>query len=746
MKFPIFLTLKNYKLKYLPSDIFSGLIVAAITIPISMGYAQVCGMPAVYGLYGSVFPILLFAMLTTSPQFIFGVDAAPCAVVGGLIATMGITQGSDEAIRLIPIITLFTSLWLLLFSILKAGKLVSFISAPVMGGFISGIAVTIIMMQFPKLLGSASGHGELFDLVLYIVRSFITPNWISFSMGIGTILLIQISRRIVPKFPMAIIVMIIGALSTVLFNIKDYGVVLLDSVNHGLPNFTLPSINLDEITHIFGTSLTVAIVIMAETLLSENNFALKNGYKINDNRELLAFSLGNLVSAFTGGVPINGSVSRTAMSEQFGGKTQVTSLVAGISMICILLFGTDFIGYLPVPILTGIVISALISVIEFDVYKRLKRVSKVDMWIFLGAFFGVLVLGTIYGVAIGVILSFVAVIVKAVNPERTFLGIIPEKEGFFSLKRNRNARPIKNTIIYRFSENLFFGNINTFQNDIENAILPETKQVIVEASGISSIDITAADRIEILKNNLEKMGVKLYITEHIGQVNDQLRKYGLSCLIEDGTIRRTITLVLNELNMYAPYPIEESDDDAKEYTKYTAEQTNSLHEFEWAYGDKAETMMELAVHEIIDNMKKSDYVEDDVNSEDFLDSTDVWIAVGSVDEDDLLCHLEMHIEEISKILHSEETEIEGKIEERRRIIATKIKNTDFDAYNFLLKHRLSVEKYLSSENPNCYKHLNAIRQLRKKELEELDKRIKLAVNQKTKDKLEENISDDKKEN
>ena len=179
MSVKIFSTLKNYKKEYLPKDILSGIIMAAVSIPISMGYAQIAGVPAVYGLYGSVLPILLFAMLSTSKQFIFGVDAAPAAIVGAALATLGVTAESAQALQYVPLIALFTGLWLLLFYLLHADKIVDFISTPVMGGFISGIAVTIIMMQIPKLMGSPAGTGEFIELAEHIFQAITKINWLS---------------------------------------------------------------------------------------------------------------------------------------------------------------------------------------------------------------------------------------------------------------------------------------------------------------------------------------------------------------------------------------------------------------------------------------------------------------------------------------------------------------------------------------------------------------------------------------
>ena len=158
MKLELAQTIRHYNKKDLPGDILAGIIIMAVSIPISMGYAQIAGLPAVYGLYGSVFPILFFALFSTSPQFIFGVDAAPAALVGSALISLHVESGSNEALAVVPVLTLFVALWLLAFYFMRAGKLVNYISAPVMGGFITGICTTIILMQLPKLMGGTCGY------------------------------------------------------------------------------------------------------------------------------------------------------------------------------------------------------------------------------------------------------------------------------------------------------------------------------------------------------------------------------------------------------------------------------------------------------------------------------------------------------------------------------------------------------------------------------------------------------------
>ena len=139
--------LKNISFKTAKNDIIAGIIVALVSIPISMGYAQIAGLPAAYGLYGSLIPVLVYALTTSSPQFVFGVDATPAVLVGGTLATLGITTGSDEAMRLVPVITLVVAAWLLIFSLIKAGRLVYYISSPVMGGFLCGFGLSIFVLE-----------------------------------------------------------------------------------------------------------------------------------------------------------------------------------------------------------------------------------------------------------------------------------------------------------------------------------------------------------------------------------------------------------------------------------------------------------------------------------------------------------------------------------------------------------------------------------------------------------------------
>lgn len=699
----LFPTLRNYKKENLGKDILAGLIIMAVSIPISMGYAQIAGLPAVYGLYGSVLPILFFAVFSTSPQFIFGVDAAPAALVGSALLSMGIESGSEEAMRAVPVLTLFVALWLFAFSYMKAGKLVNYISAPVMGGFITGICTTIILMQIPKLFGGSAGVGEFFELAVHIGESLEKLNLPSLLLGLFALFILLLSKKLIPKFPMVVLLMAAGACMTKFLPLKKWGVVTLSAVDPGLMPFALPDISVIPVREAVTISLSVAIVIMAETLLAENSFAQKNGYRINDNQEIFAFAMGNLIAALTGCCPINGSVSRTAMGEQYQARTQLTGIVAGISMFVLLLGGTGFIGYLPVPILTAIVISALLGATEFDLAIRLWKISRTEYMIFVGAFIGVLFLGTINGVLIGILLSFAEVIIRTAKPARCFLGIQPGHRHFRDLKESSQIHAVSGVLIYRFSSNLFFANIQVLRQDIEDHVTQETKAVILDASGIGSIDITAADGLDILCKSLQKQNIRFYITEHIAGLNEQLRKLGLGYLIEEGHVRRTIHIALKDMGIGRPYPLEGGVDNT-ERSASRKRADNRVQEFVWAFGQDAESVIEKQIEKQIEQLKETGDVEALLHGR--------WAHMEELDEDEWLEHLEEHLKEIVNISGKDEQTLAEKIEAHRKEVHDRIAQEHPELAQKFRKRRHILDAHLKERRPEVYELITTLRRKR----------------------------------
>ncbi len=544
----LFPTLKGYRPSDLPHDILVGIVVAALSLPISMGYAQIAGLPPVYGLYGAVIPFIVFAALSTSRQLVFGVDAAPAALVASAVVGAGLVVGTDDGMRIVPWMTLFTAGFLVLFWAVRAGKFVNYISAPVMGGFVSGIAVSVIFSQLPKLMGGQPSGGEMTEHVIALMETIASgPNLIALAFGVATIVIIQLSKRFIPKVPMPIFVML-GAGALTYFGLLDgTGVALLGAVEPGLPMPHIPELP-DPATLLKALtgSFTIALIVAAESLLIDNTFSMKGAYRIDDNRELLAFGLSNVASFTMGSVPVSGSASRTAVSEQFGGRTQLSSVIAALLIAAVLMWGTDFLAYLPVPVMTGIVVCALWGVVEVGFARRLFSAQRSEFWIFAVAFCGVLLFGPIQGVLVGLGLSFVAILLRTMNPYRAYMGVVPGKVGLYDLARTPDARPLPFTVVYRFSGNMFFANARTAADDIEYAVNESTRVVVLDVVGMNNCDITAADRLTSLLGELARRGIRLYLVGLAGRVEDQLRAFGVPDLRSEGILQNTVAEALHD--------------------------------------------------------------------------------------------------------------------------------------------------------------------------------------------------------
>ena len=679
-------------------DIFTGLIIGLVSIPIGMGYAQIAGLTPVYGLYGSLLPILVFGLFTSSRRFVFGVDAAPAALTGGILAAAGVTAGSQQALKLVPVISLVTAIWLLLFFLVDAGRIVRFISASVMGGFITGIGVTIILMQVPKLFGGSAGRGELPELIHHIyTEASQNFHFLSFALGLGTILIIRTFAGKYPRIPMAVIMMAAGMAASAFFHLEDLGVKMLPAVPAGLPAWHVPDLSLilSYGDRIIFSSLTIALVITSETLLASTNLARRHDEKLVTRREVLAYCLANVLSALCGCCPANGSVSRSGLADQYGVHSQIMSITASAVMGLILLFFTGMIVWLPVPVLTGIVISALLGTLEFDLAIRMRKVDKAECLIFLAAFLIVLFYGTIYGVVAGALLSFAAFVIRSSRPETEFLGWSPVDSRFMPLGETDQVKAIDGVVIYRFHGPLFFANVEQFWEEVLEAAKEGVRVIVVDGRGITSVDAGAAHRLLMLYERLKGRGIEFYLAEHSAKVNRQLTSLGAPELITLGAVRPHIAGALAACGITEPYIMSESP--------ATDDEDSALNfsEYEWAYGEeKAEGFMEEMAEKLADRLVSGKELKiEEIRRAERDYANGFW---SMVDEDEFLCHLQIRLAEycLDGTFDLDQYRMYAdRLTHRRDQIEQTLARTDHEAYDYLCAYRKKLNEEAFRRKP-----------------------------------------------
>ncbi|MFR0795016.1 MAG: STAS domain-containing protein [Oscillospiraceae bacterium] len=353
------------------------------------------------------------------------------------------------------------------------------------------------------------------------------------------------------------------------------------------------------------------------------------------------------------------------------------------------------------PVLTAIVVNALIGATEFGIARRLWRVNRVELGIFTGAFFGVLLLGAIKGVLVGMVLSFIDVLMRAAAPQRTFLGTLPGKAGFFPIDRVSGVQALPHIVLYRFSGSLFFANIRRFQEDIEGAVQPDTQAVIVDGSAIVSVDITACDRLVVLNRKLRAQGVRFYLTEHIGEVNDQLRHFEAGELIESGVVRRTIQGALRDADAAvdiggAQQRIPDNMDDIRQ-----------LQELEWLYGADAEVQIERNVQLLLARMRTTE--DKDARRtmlEHFLNED---FHFGSIDTDEVLLHLEGHTDELAVLLGNSEDDVFTDLEVERDSLIDRVEQEHPEFVEHVRERRDHLDHDFRANHPTSAARIEARR-------------------------------------
>ncbi|MDO4401128.1 MAG: SulP family inorganic anion transporter, partial [Coriobacteriia bacterium] len=265
---PPLASLKGYQLKYLPEDLVSGAVVAALTLPISMGYADIVGLPAVYGLYASVVATLVFAIVTGTRHIVFGMDSATSAVAGTTLVSMGLVLGSQEIIDVMPIFTILVGAFLLLFWIFKAGKLVRYVPSVVMHGFIAGISLAVVISQIPTLLGTGYSGTSSFPFGTIAIFQSI-PNATPAAVVIAVISLAMLwgIKKFMRKAPGPLIVLALATIVCGLLHLDEAGVAILGTVNASLPMPVVPNLDTVDMFTVVGGAFSVAVVITIESLL-----------------------------------------------------------------------------------------------------------------------------------------------------------------------------------------------------------------------------------------------------------------------------------------------------------------------------------------------------------------------------------------------------------------------------------------------------------------------------------------------
>lgn len=555
--FAITTWLPQYKKTFLKSDIIAGLTVGIMLIPQGMAYAQIAGMPLVYGLYASVVPAIIYVIFGSS----FHLSVGPTAVLSILVAS-SIGQladtGTQTYIELTILLALIIGLIQLLLGFFRLGFLVNYLSHPVISGFTSAAAVMIGISQLKHLLGIDLGNSKLIHQTIWkIIQQFDIINWVAFALGTGGMLLIVLLKRYLKKIPGALVAILIGVLLTYFLKLDQYfDVKIVGAVPSGFPSFELPNFNLSYLPDLIPMAITIALISFMESIAIAKAIQMKHkNYTVYPNQELGALGLMNVIGAFFQSFPTTGSFSRTAVNDQNGAKTGIALLVTAIFIGLTLLFLTELFYYLPKPILAAIIIVSVVGLIDIKEPQKLWFADRKDFWVLMTTFLGTIIFGIEKGILAGVFVSMVIVIYESTLPNFTILGKIPDEPYYKDVKRFSNLKVRPDTLIMRFEAQLYFANVAFFKQRIAEAMKQKGKTLkafFFDASAINTMDSSGFHALEEVIDDCKNAGIDFYLIGIKGQVRDEMKRSGLMKKIGKNRIFIEIHHAICEYNSY-PY-------------------------------------------------------------------------------------------------------------------------------------------------------------------------------------------------
>lgn len=552
---------KEYKAAYIPHDIVAGIVVAALSIPVSMGYAQVAGLPPIYGLYVSILPPIVYAIITRTRDVVFGMDSATVAATGGVVAAAGIALGSSDAMQFIPLLTLFTAAFLVLFALVRFGKVMHYIPTPVMHGFIAGISISVIVDQIPLLVDTDVSIGSDFIAnVVAIFSSLPTANLISALMALLTLVVLGLFKRRFHKMPTSLILIAIATVLTAVFHLDTYGVSVLGTLPSAMPRLVMPSFGGVDILLVAFYAFTIALVSAAESLLTVDLFAMKHNNRGNEGHELLAFGIADIFSALVGCTPCSASLSRTAAGESAGARSQIVSVVSAIVIALVVFFLAPYLYYLPQPVLGAVVVAALFDVVDLKKIGRYAKKMRIEFAIFGLTALCVIFFGPIPGVLLGVALSLLTLAYRKRNTRhRKYLGIVTTAK---NIKEER-AVPASTTIV-RIDGVVSFVNVTAVMNELLKKLDEHPKVFIIDLSGVTALDTTATDSIVQLIDVMHEKGMHVRIVRKVAISQDHYTRFELEHIFHQAKIYPSVSAALDDIPQKHQQVVKYVNDDSED--------------------------------------------------------------------------------------------------------------------------------------------------------------------------------------
>ena len=522
--------LASYRTNAFRGDLTAGLTTAVLLVPQAMAYALLAGLPPQYGLYAASVPLLAYALVGTSRVLAVG----PVAVVALLIAT-GVGElaepGSSEFISRTILLAAMVGVMQLVMGLLRVGFVTNLLSHPVITGFTAAAALIIGFSQLDNLLGmDLTRSSHVHEIVVNALGHLDTIHPWTSAIGLTSLVILVLMKKLAPKLPCALIVVILGTIIVAAIDLDDRGVAIVGRIPSGFPPPSLPSWSLQTVFDLTPVALAITFVGFIESISVAREFASRGRYDVDANRELVGLGLGNLAGSLFGGMPVAGGFSRTAVNADSGAKTRAAGVITALTAMFVLLLLTPALWFLPRTILAAIIMMAVFGLIDLRAVSRLWRVKRSDLLLLSVTFFVTLIIGIEEGILAGVATSVMVFVVRTTHPHTAVLGRLPATNTYRNVRNFPNAETTPGVLIVRIDAQLYFGNIAFLKAELkrlEVASEAPLRAVVLDASSINQVDSSADEALLEIGERYEERGIEMYFAHCKGPVREVIARSGL---------------------------------------------------------------------------------------------------------------------------------------------------------------------------------------------------------------------------
>jgi sulfate permease, SulP family len=538
--FPILEWGRSYRGETLVNDGIAAVIVTVMLIPQSLAYALLAGLPPQVGLYASILPLIAYAIFGTSRTLSVGpvavVSLLTAVAAGGLAA-----QGSPEYLAIAMLLALISGIMLAVMGFFRLGFVANFLSHPVISGFITASGILIAFSQLKHILGvDAAGH-NLFEIGLALASKIPETNLPTLVIGVvSTAFLFWVRKGLKPllmAFGMSpgiagvgtklgpVIAIAVSILAVSLLGLAEQGVKIVGEIPKGLPPLTVPEFDIELWRSLLVSSLIIALIGFVESISVAQTLAAKRRQRIDPNQELIGLGVANIAGAFSGGYPVTGGFSRSAVNFDAGAETPAAGAFTAIGIALATLFLTSLIYFLPIATLAATIIVAVLSLVDSESIKQAWVYSKSDFGAMMVTILLTLTLGVEAGVTAGVVISIGMFLFKSSRPHFAIVGRVRDTEHFRNIERH-DVLTDPRLLTIRIDESLYFANARFMEDAIYDLALnkPAIEHVVLMCSAVNDIDLSALESLEAINERLKTANIKFHLSEVKGPVMDKLKR------------------------------------------------------------------------------------------------------------------------------------------------------------------------------------------------------------------------------